>query len=848
MGNYYFNSNFTFTSKYTQKLFNTASLLTRLRFTPNYSYLILLLTIIFEISNLNAYTLYKSNTLSSNNNEVKIIYLSPVPGAIYVMPQTNIIIRSSGIIDNSSLDQPGLITVNGTISGLHNCKIILADDQKTILLQPIVPFAAGEKVSVKLVKGIKTLTGKTLQDTVFNFTISSSSFSPEFKSQAILKELTDMGQANKSAAPIPVLKGNKLKKITGIKDLPDDFPELSVTQYNNPNPGYIFLGNFSVQTGNAYGNYIMIVDNSGNPVFYRKMSGPCFDFKVQSTGMMTYFDLKALKFYGMNSSFSVVDSFACGNGYVTDVHELRVLPDGNYFLLADDYEKVDMSQIVPGGNPNATVTGIIIQELDKSGNVIFQWRSWDHFKITDATHEDLTAASIDYVHANAIEIDKDSTILLSSRHLDEITKIDLKTGNMIWRLGGKNNQFNFTNDNIGFSHQHAIRRLLNGDITLFDDGNFHNPPFSRGVEYSLDEINKTATLVWQYRNNPDIYGNAMGYVQRFDNGNTLIGWGTANPSVTEAASDGSVALEMSLPFGQWSYRAFKLPLIFLDAPDGGEIWKANSTHNITWTSSGVDSVDIDYSLDGGASWQNIVQNYPGDSGSYEWNVPNISSSNCKIRVSIASVAPYPYSVKCDSSFTIDSSLSVELASFTSSVNLSTVQFNWTTQVEKNNFGFEIDRKMGAEDWQSIGFIASQGTSANYSFNDVLDTTSYVGDIFYRLKQIDIKGTGQYLKEVMLNINLTPQSYVLFNNYPNPFNPTTTIKYSLPVNSKVEIEVYNILGVLVRELINTSQTAGDHKVAFNGGQYASGIYFYTLRAKSLDGKQNTFLVKKMLLIK
>ncbi len=811
---------------------------------------IIIISIFFGFISLKGSSLNSEINLKNTSGQAKIIYISPVPGAIYVTPQTNIIIRSSENIDESSLNQTSLITVKGSSSGSHSGKIILADDQKTILFQPDVPFNSGEIVTVKIAEGIRTENENILPDTTFNFTISSSSFSSEFKSQALLKEIIEMKDQNKSAVPISTSKKKIINKVTGIKDLPDDFPELSVTQYNNPNPGYIFLSNFSIQTGNVYGNYLMIVDNFGNPVFYRKMNAPCFDFKVQPTGLMTYYDLSTHKFYGMNSKFAIVDSFACGNGYVTDVHELRLLPNGNYFLLADDYEKVDMSQIVPGGNPNATVTGIIIQELDKSGNVIFQWRSWDHFKITDATHEDLTAASIDYVHSNAIEINSDSTsILLSSRHLDEITNIDLNTGNIIWRLGGKNNQFNFINDNIGFSHQHSIRRIPNGDITLFDDGNFHTPPFSRGVEYKLDEVNKTATLVWQYRNNPDIYGDAMGYVQRFDNGNTLIGWGTANPSVTEVAPDGTVALELSLPFGQWSYRAFKFPMIFLDAPNGGEKWKSDTTHNITWTSSGVDKVNIDYSLNGGMNWQNIVQNYPGDSESYAWNVSDLSSSNCLIRISNASTSSIPYSVQSDSSFSISNSLNVMLESFTSEINSSTVQLNWTTQVEKNNYGFEIDRKMGAESWQNIGFVASQQTaSANYSFSDELDTTSYVGDIFYRLKQINLNGTAQYLKEVKLNINLTPQSYILFNNYPNPFNPSTVIKYSLPVNSNVVIQIYNAIGVMVQQIINATQTAGDHKTAFNGIELPSGVYFYALRAKSLDGKQSAFLVKKMMLIK
>ena len=141
--------------------------------------------------------------------------------------------------------------------------------------------------------------------------------------------------------------------------------------------------------------------------------------------------------------------------------------------------------------------------------------------------------------------------------MDEITKIDRTTGNTIWRMGGKNNQFTFVNDSIGYSHQHAIRRLANGNFTLFDNGNFHTPAFSRALEYQVDEVNKTATLVWQYRNNPDYVSAAMGYVQRLSNGNTLIGWGDCSTTVTEVTSGGKKVYEMSLPNEVVSYRAYR---------------------------------------------------------------------------------------------------------------------------------------------------------------------------------------------------------------------------------------------------------------------------------------------------
>ena len=135
--------------------------------------------------------------------------------------------------------------------------------------------------------------------------------------------------------------------------------------------------------------------------------------------------------------------------------------------------------------------------------------------------------------------------------------LDGQTGDIIWRWGGKHNEFTLVNDSLGFSHQHAIRRLENGDITMFDNGNFHTPPFSRAVEYRLDEAGRTATLVWQFRNAPDVYGPAMGYVQRLSGGNTLIGWGATSPAVTEVAPDGSKVFELSFDSGVFSYRAYR---------------------------------------------------------------------------------------------------------------------------------------------------------------------------------------------------------------------------------------------------------------------------------------------------
>ena len=263
----------------------------------------------------------------------------------------------------------------------------------------------------------------------------------------------------------------------------------------------------------------------------------------------------------MDSMYRTVDSFFCSGGYkTTDVHDIELMPNGHALLLSYDTETVDMSKFAAGGDSKAEVVGAIVQEIDQNKKPVFTWRSWDHFDITDETEENLTKPHIDYVHANSIQIDTDGSILLSCRNMDEITKISRDSGGIIWRLGGKHNEFSIEDYDLGFSHQHHVRRIENGHITIFDNGNFHTPPHSRAIEYAVDEQTKTAKLVWSYRHAPDVASMFMGSVQRLPNGNTLIGWGgVSSPAATEVRPDGSIAYELSFTAPNMSYRAFRYP-------------------------------------------------------------------------------------------------------------------------------------------------------------------------------------------------------------------------------------------------------------------------------------------------
>jgi hypothetical protein len=474
-------------------------------------------------------------------------YLSPSPNSKYVKVTDEIILNASEV-PSSDFSAAKFISVTGNKSGVHTFDALVKTTGE-ILLKPYEKFSYDETVIVSI-KSFKLSSGNFADAKTYSFTTEKKSL--KISPEEVLK--SEVNLSDKGTIP---QKNSVLSKEYG--PLPLDFPQITVLNNSNPSPGYIFMSNFPF-AGIDFSPYLMVLDNTGYPVYYKKTTTNTSDFKKQPDGTFTYFDWGTEKYYRMNSSFQIFDSIQCGNGYTTDVHELRILNNGHFLLMSYDPQIVNMRDYVADGDTAATVVGLVVQELDGNKNVVFQWRSWDHFHITDATYENLTLAYIDYVHGNAIEMDNDGNIIISSRHMDEITKINRTTGEIMWRLGGKNNQFTFLHDDDKFSHQHAVRRIANGNITMFDNGNFHSPNYSRAVEYKLDEVNKTAQLVWQYRNSPDVYGNAMGYVQRLANGNTLIGWGSANPSVTEVSPAGVKVFELTLPQGQFSYRAIKSDL------------------------------------------------------------------------------------------------------------------------------------------------------------------------------------------------------------------------------------------------------------------------------------------------
>lgn len=185
---------------------------------------------------------------------------------------------------------------------------------------------------------------------------------------------------------------------------------------------------------------------------------------------------------------------------------------------------------------------------------------------------------------------------------------------------------------------------------------------------------------------------------------------------------------------------------------------------------------------------------------------------------------------------------VELTSFTAEVNNGNVILQWKTATETNNKGFDVKRKAGNSDWDEIGFVTGHGTVTEKNSYSYIDKNLEPGSYSYKLVQIDFDGSRHESKIINVKIVSSPFEFSLEQNFPNPFNPSTTIEFSIPENGYTTLKIFNILGKEVNILVDEYKKAGRYKINFNGKGLASGIYFYKLNAGKFSSTKKMIYTK------
>jgi hypothetical protein len=321
-------------------------------------------------------------------------------------------------------------------------------------------------------------------------------------------------------------------------------------------------------------------DSAGSIRWYRRFDDPRIggELKQQPNGNFTMYIGESFGsqpvpgyYVEFTPAGDSLRAFAAPAPLYTDNHELWITrgADGRDRIHLFGYDRRTADLTAVGGPPDATVAGHYLLRLREDGHPEFAWSAWDHFRIADWIEPPrpgpVDPSQPDFDHPNSMDFDRDGNYIVSFRNLGEVIKIDARTGAILWRLGGTGNQFTFVDDPLqGFSAQHSARILSNGNLLLYDNGTRRQPAETRAVEYALDTVAKTATMVWEFRHTPSIYTPFVGSVQRLVNGNTLIGYAMVGHA-TEVGADGGLRWEADVRVDglpAFTYRMLRLGSLY----------------------------------------------------------------------------------------------------------------------------------------------------------------------------------------------------------------------------------------------------------------------------------------------
>lgn len=238
-------------------------------------------------------------------------------------------------------------------------------------------------------------------------------------------------------------------------------------------------------------------------------------------------------------------------------HDVIINEAGNYVTIAAG------NVTYPSADSTITVIEEGLMEVTPDGDVVWQWRAFDHYDITDAVHSNgfftplLGADAINWFHVNAVMQDVDGHYIISSKERHQLIKINSDNGDVLWEFGGEDSDFPFQN-NDPFGDQHDIKRTDWGTYILFD--NTGQDSLSRIQELTLDFYDEPVSVtVWDYTFPQEHFSSILGSADRLPGGNRYGVCGNKG-AVYEVNMIGDV--QWHLRQSRWSYRTYFIDEIF----------------------------------------------------------------------------------------------------------------------------------------------------------------------------------------------------------------------------------------------------------------------------------------------
>jgi hypothetical protein len=468
------------------------------------------------------------------------VTVSPEPGSRDASPSTQISLLG---VPASEL---GGIVVKGSSSGLHAGSLRAYSQGDGGSFLPSRPFKPGEQVSVT---GTLTLPGQAAEPFSYSFQV------------AVPDTFGEAGGSTK-----PPTKPSDYQRFRSRPDLQP--PLVTVTAHTSgASPGELLLAPYSGP--GRYGPMILAQD--GSLLWFDPLSPAgtrAADLRVQ-----TYEGKRVLTWWqdplttgSDHQAGIVIDSedyeplavVRAGNGYQADLHEFLIEPSETALITV--YDGIDCNLSKLGGPARGAVADTLVQELDlRTGLVRYEWHALDHVQLSDAYVRALPGSlkePFDYFHVNSAEQLGDGDLLIDSRNTWAAYEVDQRTGQVRWRLGGKQSSFKL-GPGAQTAFQHDARMQPDGALTFFDNGGtpkVHSQ--SRVLEVTLNATTMTATLARSDEHSPALLAGSQGNLQALADGNWMVGWGQ-EPYFTEFDPAGRPVFDAHLPPGYESYRAYR---------------------------------------------------------------------------------------------------------------------------------------------------------------------------------------------------------------------------------------------------------------------------------------------------